>query len=179
MLQMLDLECACGHARLEVAGRRITSVECCCASCRTASRHFERLPGGRQILTGHGATSYVLYRKDRVRIVSGRERLKAYKLSTESATQRVVATCCNTPVFLNFKPGHWLSIYGALWPDGARPPLEMRTMTKDVERAVVLPNDVPNAKTYPLSFFVKLVGAFVAMGFRKPAIDIAEEILAA
>ena len=178
MLQMVNLECVCGHTHLVVAGRHIMSVECCCTSCRTASRHFERLPGGRPILTGYGATSYVLYRKDRVRVVSGREKLKAYKLSTETPTQRVVATCCNTPVFLNFKPGHWLSIYGALWPDGARPPLEMRAMTKDMERGVVLPNDVPNAQTYPLSFFLRLFGAFVAMGFRKPVIDIAEEVLA-
>jgi hypothetical protein len=176
-MQTFDLQCVCGQARLAFTGRHIISVECCCTSCRTATRYLEQLPGGRPILTGYGATPYVLYRKDRVRVASGMEKLKAYKLSSESPTQRVVASCCNTPVFLNFRPGHWLSVYGALWPDGTRPALQVRAMTRDVENGIVLPHDVPNPKGHALRFFGKLVGAFVAMGFRKPSIDVAEETL--
>jgi hypothetical protein len=53
----------------------------------------------------------------------------------------------------------------------------MRAMTQDVEGSIVLPNDVRNPKTYSLAFFGKLVGALVAMRFRKPTISIAEEAL--
>ena len=69
-----------------------------------------------------GATRFVLYRKDRAHIIEGENELKAFRLSAESDTRRVVAACCNTPVYLEFKGGHWLSVYGDLWPDGTLPP---------------------------------------------------------
>ena len=55
----------------------------------------------------------------------------------------------------------------------------MRTMTQDVEEGIVLPNNVRNPKTHSLAFFGKLVGAFVAMRFRRPTISAAEEALIA
>ncbi len=54
-----------------------------------------------------------MHRKDRVRILSGAEQLKEYRLSADAGTRRVIATCCNTPVFMEMKGGHWLSLYGA------------------------------------------------------------------
>ena len=72
--------------------------------------------------------------------------------------------------------GHWLSLYGGLWPDGALPQLELRTMTSDLTDEAVLPDDVPNAKKQNLTFFAKLIGAWVAMGFRNPKMPVAVEI---
>ena len=113
-------------------------------------------------------TRFVLYRKDRVRFLKGTDLLREFRLTPETKTRRVVATCCNTPVFLEFQNGHWLSLYGGLWPAGTLPPLQLRTMTSDLPAGTVLPDDVPNMKQQSGAFFVKLLGAWIAMGFRSP-----------
>jgi len=174
----LPLACACGRLNLSVRGNPITSVECHCDSCRAAAARLEKLPCARSMLDPRGGTRFVLYRKDRVQFTAGTDQLKEFRLSTGAATRRVVATCCNTPVFLEFEGGHWLSLYGGLWPDGTLPPLEMRTMTGDLPDASVLPSDVPNLKRQSGVFFAKLLKAWIAMGFRSPRIAVGGEIRA-
>ncbi|MCQ0091370.1 GFA family protein [Roseovarius sp. M141] len=168
--------CTCGQTRLEVRGAPIASVECCCASCREAGERFRHLEGAPDILTEYGATPFVMYRKDRVRFLGGSEGLKAVRLSQDASTRRIVATCWNTPVFLELKGGHWLSLYGELWSDGTRPPPQMRTMASNLPSGAVLPDDIPNAKKQNLGFFARLFGAWVAMGFRNPKMSVTGEI---
>lgn len=163
----IDLSCACGQVRLTVSGEAIVNAECCCNSCRSAARTFE---GSRPILTAYGATRYELFRKDRVRFVAGTELLREHRVTADSPTRRVVASCCNMPVFTEFKHGHWLSLYGGLWPAGTLPALQMRTMTGDLPDASVLPQDVTNARSQNGTFFGKLLVAWVAMGFRVPKV---------
>ncbi len=170
MSETVTISCGCGQTRLAVQGAPIASVECCCTSCRTVSEKIERLEGAPDILTPYGATPFVMYRKDRVTFVSGVAGLREIRISPEAKTRRVVATCCNTPMFLEFSHGHWLSIYAGLWPDDLRPPVEMRTMASDVVAGVVLPDDVPNAKSQSFGFFKRLLGAWIAMRFRVPKV---------
>lgn len=173
MTDVTQLACACGQVHLEVERAPILSAECHCTSCRTAGAKLQCLPDAPQVFQANGGTHFVLYRKDRVRFLEGTERLKEFRLTPESKTRRVVATCCNTPVFLEFQSGHWLSLYSCLWPPGTLPPVELRTMTSDVPEGSALPNDgVPSAKTQSFSFFVKLLGAWIAMGFRVPKITV-------
>lgn len=168
-----QLACACGQVHLEVERAPIISAECHCTSCRAAGAKLETLLGAPSVLQANGGTHFVLYRKDRVRFLQGTERLKEFRLTPQSKTRRVLATCCNTPIFLEFQGGHWLSLYGGLWPQGTLPPLELRTMTSDVPVGSELPDDeVPSAKTQSFSFFVKLLGAWIAMGFRAPKITV-------
>ncbi|XXY45820.1 hypothetical protein WME91_38040 [Sorangium sp. So ce269] len=171
MTQRTRLTCTCGQAALELEGRHLVSVECYCNSCRAAGAALESLPGAPKLLEASGATRFVLYRKDRVRCAAGAAQLKEHRLQPASKTRRVVATCCNTPLFLEFTDGHWLSLYGLRWPLGTLPPLEMRTMTEDLPEGTKLPEDVPNGKTQPFMFYVKLIGAWIAMGFRVPRVD--------
>lgn len=165
------LICTCGQVVLELTGRHLVSVECYCNSCRAAGGVLELLPGAPKLLEASGATRFVLYRKDRVRCTAGATHLKEHRLQPSSKTRRVIARCCNTPLFLEFTHGHWLSLYGRRWPIEALPPLEMRTMTRDLPEGTKLPGDVPNGKTQPPMFFVKLLRAWIAMGFRAPKID--------
>ena len=176
MTESTQLSCACGQVRLTVAGRPIVSAECCCNSCRTASATFEGLPGARRVREPNGATRYELYRKDRVRILSGSAHIREFRLKPNSHTRRVVAACCNTPLFTELESGHWLSLYGRLWPAGTLPPLEMRTMTSDLPDPSVLANDIPNAREYTGSFMWKLLTAWIAMGFRSPKIAVAGKL---
>ena len=92
---------------------------------------------------------------------------------TQHYSRRVLAGCCNTPLFLEFSGGHWLSLYGLLWPASTRPAVEMRTMVSDLPDASVLPDDVPNLKTRSLRFYARLMKAWIAMGFRSPRIEVA------
>jgi len=172
MKQTAQLACACGKLRLELEGLPIISAECHCNSCREAGARLQTLPTARPVLQKNGGTHFVLYRKDRVRFLEGAEQLKEFRLKPDSKTRRVIATCCNTPVFLEFQGGHWLSLYDCLWPEGTLPPPALRTMTSDLPAGTTLSDDVPNAKHQSLSFFAKLLGTWIAMGFRSPKIQV-------
>lgn len=169
--QPTRLTCTCGHVELRVQGRPIIGVECLCADCQSAGAFLQSLPGAPVVLDRNGATRFVLYRKDRVRCEKGQERLREHRLSERTTTRRAVAVCCNTPMFLEFTQGHWLSIYGGLWSAESQPALEMRTMTRSRAEGVALPDDVPNPATHTLSFYAKLFLAWAGMGFRAPRVD--------
>jgi hypothetical protein len=167
---MTRLSCTCGKVQIEVTGKPVVTAECCCDSCRAAGDRFELLPGTPTFRTPLKTTPYVLQRKDRFRIVSGAEQLRDFYLTPQSHTRRVVAACCNTPLFAEFQAGHWLSVYASLWPDATRPRMEMRTMAGDLPATSILPNDMPNLKSQSGGFFGKLLWAWIAMGFRVPRI---------
>ena len=177
MTKPTQLQCACGRVRLDVDGSPIVSVECCCNSCRAAAAMLQKASGTPSLADSKGATRFVLYRKDRIRFVQGVDQLKELRLTPEAKTRRVLATCCMTPVFLELENGHWLSLYGALFPADKLPALEMRTMTVDLPAGTALPQDVPNGKRQPLSFMIKLLGAWIAMRFRSPKIDIGSGVI--
>lgn len=163
------LQCQCGKVAFEVSGAPFLAATCCCDSCAEAADIFSRLPHAPDVRDGIGATPYGMMRKDRIACTRGAEHLRSLRLSPAAKTRRMVATCCNTPVFLEFKGGHWLSVYKGMWPEGARPAITVRTMTGDREDRAALPQDIPNLKAQSLGFFWKLFAAWAAMGFRAPA----------
>ncbi|MGJ7900985.1 GFA family protein [Lysobacter sp. 1R34A] len=168
--------CACGRTRMEASGAPILVSECLCDSCRAAAARLAALPGAVDRLTAYGATPCAEYRKDRIRIVSGAEHLAEFRLSADAGTRRVVATCCNTPVFLELKGAHWLSVYLHLWPPHTRPTAQLRTMVGDLDDASRLPDDLPNLKSQSLWFYAKLLAAWIAMGLRNPRIEVKEKL---
>lgn len=167
-----QLSCSCGQVQLQLEKTPILTAECHCTSCRTAGAQLEQLPAAARVLEANGGTAFVLYRKDRVQFARGFALLKEHRLTETSSTRRVVASCCNTPVFLEFERGHWLSLYSRLWPEATRPRIELRTMTSDLADASALPNDVPNARRQSFGFMAKLLSAWIAMGFRVPKIEL-------
>jgi hypothetical protein len=174
MTDTTPLACRCGKVRLEVAKAPMIAAECYCDSCRTAGERLSALPGAVPMLNDKGGTPYELYRKDRVRFTAGEDLLRAFRLKPTSPTRRVVARCCNTPIFTEFQNGHWLSLYAALWPEVERPPMQLRTMTSDLPPEVTLDDRLPNAKHQTFGFFAALLGAWVAMGFKVPKLEITE-----
>lgn len=172
MEQTQTLSCQCGQVRIEAQSSPITSTECHCNSCREAAVRLCALPAAPAFQAPNGGTRFVLYRKDRVRFVAGHEQLREFRLAPGAGTRRVVATCCSTPVFLEFAGGHWLSLYGCLWPTASLPRLEERTMTGDLDDKSRLTDEVPNQKRQSIAFFVKLLRAWVAMGFHSPKITV-------
>ncbi|GGA55470.1 hypothetical protein GCM10011499_27080 [Pelagibacterium lentulum] len=129
------------------------------------------LPGAPEIVHSDGGTPLVLYRKDRVTCAKGADLMGEVRLKPDSKTRRVVATCCNSPMFLEFTNGHWLSIYAGRLPEAERPPLEIRTMTRDRPGGADFDDDIPSPKTHTGKFMFRLLGAWLAMGFRTPKIN--------
>jgi hypothetical protein len=103
--------------------------------------------------------------------VTGQEYLEEYRLKPDSPTRRVIATCCNSAMFLDFTKGHWLTMYRNRFPTGA-PPLEMRVMTHDRRDGVELADDLPNYDGHSGKFMLRLIAAWIAMGLRRPEITL-------
>jgi len=161
--------CQCGKTTIALSGGPILSTTCYCESCRTAGKQFERDLNAPQTVNADGGVDYLLYRKDRVKIAQGAQYLREYRLKPETPTRRVVASCCNSPMFVDFTPGHWLTIFRRRLPAQA-PKSQMRVMTRDKPDGVELSGDIPAYDTMPPFFMIKLVLSWAAMGFRRPKI---------
>jgi hypothetical protein len=106
-----------------------------------------------------------VYRKDRVRILKGAEALRAYKIREESATNRMVATCCSAALILTFDDSrHWVDVYRAS-TIGHAPSVEMQVCTKYRQAGATLDTTVPTFSGYPLRLVAKLIAARIAMVF--------------
>jgi len=158
--------CSCGSVELAASGAPIVSSVCHCDDCQKGSRQIEALPDAGPVLDPYGGTAYVLYRKDRIRCSKGAALLKSYKIKESSATNRVVATCCNSAIFVNFDKGpFWVSAYRARF-GGDAPPLQMRICTKFKPDGVALPDDLPRYPGYPPRLMAKLLASGAAMLLR-------------
>jgi len=94
--------------------------------------------------------------------VRGEQLLQEYRLDGEPDTKRVVASCCNSAMFLDFEKGHWLSLYRDRF-DGQAPPIQMRVQTKYRPEGATLPKDLPSSPGFSLGFILRLLGARIAM----------------
>jgi len=160
----LTATCACGGVVFEAVGAPIVGAVCYCDSCQTAGRRIEDLPSSPKVLDADGGTSYLLYRRDRVACVRGGERLQEHRLKPDSPTRRMVATCCNSAMFVDFTKGHWLTMYRGRFPSDA-PPIEMRLMTRHRAQGAQIANDVPSYKAHSGKFMWRLLSARIAMLF--------------
>ena len=169
-LERRSAHCLACKVELPVVGAPILRGICYCASCQEAGRRCHSVPDADSGLAKDGGTDYVLYRKDRVCCVRGRDLLDVRRLKPDSPTRRMYARCCNTAMFLDFTKGHWLTVYRGRLPDDIAP-ATMRMMTAERPEGVLLPDDMANYPGHSGKFMLKLLGAWIAMGFRRPAID--------
>ncbi|RJF86214.1 GFA family protein [Sphingomonas cavernae] len=162
--------CRCGEVKLRILGAPIITAICYCKSCQEAGAGFQRLSGMSDVLDADGGTAFVLHRKDRVAFAEGDALLREHRLTPEASTRRVLARCCDTPMFLEFAGGHWLSLYRErLGPDA--PPVEMRVMAGDRRASAVFEDALPTYKTHSVKFMWRLFVAWAAMGFRAPRLQ--------
>ncbi|MET0308541.1 MAG: hypothetical protein ABW023_07530 [Sphingomonas sp.] len=152
-----------------VQGAPIVTAACHCASCRKAAAGFAALPGAPQVLNAEGGVDFTLYRKDRIAFREGYDLLRGYRLAPTSPTRRVLAGCCDTPMFLEFQKGHWLSIYRDRFGDAA-PVVDLRVMTGDREDGGAFEDDIPSYRKHSGKFMWRLLSAWAAMGFRAPTL---------
>ena len=166
---MTEIMCACGTVCVEAIDPSMMSLICHCASCRIAGRAFDARSPVAPIVDVAGGTSVVLWRKDRVRCLRGGERLAAHRLTPGAPSRRMVASCCETPMFGDFTKGFWISVYRDRVMNAPVP--SMRVMTSDMPDGTAFPADgVPHFRGRPRKFLVKLLLTWAGMGFRNPRV---------
>jgi hypothetical protein len=158
--------CRCGSVRLESVGEPIVSAVCYCEDCQAGGRRIEALPGAVAVLDPDGGTPLLTWRDDRFACVEGAGLLVGYKLSDAAPTQRFVASCCNSAMFLKFAPGHWTSSYRARF-DGTPPPIEMRTKTARRHSDLPLLQDAPAYRGFPPRLIWRLLASRIAMALKR------------
>ncbi len=155
-------QCACGSVEIDVYGEPILGAACYCDDCQKGARQLEALPGASQLMGADGGTDLLLFRKDRMKCSKGSDFLRDYRITDGSPTRRVVATCCNSAMFLDFQKGHWFSAYRARFGNNA-PPIQVRIQTKYRPESRSTSNEIPEYKSYPLKFITKLMVARIGM----------------
>jgi hypothetical protein len=161
--QETTIRCSCGKVEIKASGAPMTSVVCYCDSCQEGSRQIEELPNAGRVRDRDGGTAYVLYRKDRVQYSNGVELLKDYKIEEKSTTNRVVASCCNSPMVMRFDDAkHWVPIYRARFKTDILP-LQWRICTRYKSDDARIPNDIPSSEMYPFGLMMKLLTSKIAM----------------
>ncbi|CAN5521003.1 hypothetical protein BH10PSE14_BH10PSE14_45570 [soil metagenome] len=156
------VRCNCGRVRCDAVGDPIVSAVCYCSDCQAGGRQLEALSGAPSVLDPDDGTPYLTYRQDRFKCVEGAELLIGYKLSDAAPTQRFVASCCNSGMFLKFAPGFWISAYRKRFAEPL-PPIEMRNKTGRRYSALPLPVDAPAYRGFPSKLFWRLIMARAAM----------------
>ncbi|MEC7760516.1 MAG: hypothetical protein VX874_01230 [Pseudomonadota bacterium] len=125
-----DISCRCGTVRLQAAGLPSGATICHCAECQTAAMIFEHRFNA-FVADAEGGTFHILWRKDRLTCVAGSEHLAAHRLASNTPTDRVIATCCGTPMYLDRKGRPWVGLFADRVPEAIRPAPEMRVFAKD------------------------------------------------
>ena len=160
------VHCACGQVEILLVGKPILTTVCHCDDCQRASAELEQLPNAPRILDKAGGTAYVMQRRDRVSCTKGNTNLVDHRIEGEQSTKRVLASCCNSPMYLDFEKGHWLSLFRDRWGPLA-PPVQMRVQTKYVKDPLSIPHDVPSSRSYPFAFIFGLISSKIAMDMTK------------
>jgi hypothetical protein len=159
--------CSCGAVEIEAVGSPIATVVCYCDDCQSAATRIEAMPGAPSFRQRDGGTPMLVYRKDRVRCTRGESLLTKLKLRDGSATNRRLATCCNSVLVLDFDDSkHWVDIYGArVKPIAPKP--KMLVCTKFAPGAPANPDHIPAYPGYAPRLIFKLLAARLAMLFSR------------
>ena len=162
---VLRASCTCGQVAIEARGAPIASVVCYCEDCQAAAREIEALPAAAPVLDADAGTPLVMFRKDRLRCVQGQDLLSAHKLTPGSATNRYVASCCNSAMYLGFDDAkHWVDVFRKRI-EGTPPPIGARVCTRFRPEGPALPQDAPAYASFPPAMIFGIIGARVAMMF--------------
>lgn len=164
-LSKSPVRCVCGAVELTVEGVPILTAVCYCDACQLAAKAIETLEKAPKITDAAGGTPLVLYRRDRMEVSKGEDRLQDFRLSATSPTRRRVAICCDTMMYLDFSKGHWVSIHRDRFAPEMRPPVEMRIQTRYVAEGLAIPEGGKIYRKYPLRFIGRLLKAQFAIWF--------------
>lgn len=158
--------CACGAVEVTLDAAPIAALSCCCDDCQAAATRLEALPGAPRFREPCGGTPAVLFPKAALKVTRGGDRLAAHRLSERSRTRRMVATCCNSFLYVTFDRGpFWVDVVSARLEDAPAP--RWRIQTRFCPQPP--PQDLPNHAKYPQGLVWRLALAGVLAGLPRPA----------
>ena len=140
----------------EATSPPLMSVICHCSSCQKAAERIEEKDRAPAVSDAHGGTPLVVFDGRDTECVQGEELTEGMRLNDSTITQRIIATCCNSALMLDFDKGpYWVSAFHDRVEDAPAP--EWRVQTKDAANPEKLPNDVPAYRAWPATFFFRLL----------------------
>jgi hypothetical protein len=140
---------------------------CYCDDCLAAARAIEA-SGGPPVADDDGGTALSLFRNDRFSHSKGAELLTAHKLRENSPTSRMVASCCNSAMYLAFADTRfWVSVMNNRFV-GEKPLIESRLAVEFRDPALPWPDGAPRYHGYPKRYLFRLLGQWIAMKLGRP-----------
>lgn len=150
--------CKCGQVRFEAASSPAFNVVCYCTDCQAAGAALHTEMGCEAPCEADGGTSYSSFLEKDWHCVSGEDKIRGHKLKPDSPSTRYVASCCQTPLYLNYAPGFWVSTYRKPFTN-ALPPMKWRIKTSDRTSDLPYPDNIPRFKGFPLRLYGALLKA--------------------
>lgn len=139
--------CACGAVEVAFDCEPFIVISCGCDDCQAAAHALEALPGAPEITEPVGATPLAAFPRASMRVVQGANMIEPYRLNDSTPTKRMVATCCNSALYIDFDRGpFWVSVYRDRL---TTPPPMPRWRVQTKYLATELPNDIPNHRKWP------------------------------
>ncbi len=156
------LRCKCGAVECVGQGAPILTVVCYCDDCQAAARELEALPGAPTMLDPDGGTALTLFRASKFAASLGADNLVPHKLTPKSNTSRMVASCCNSALYLAFEKGpHWVSTLSSRLV-GEAPLPRYRVMTRYRTSPLPFPDSAPTAKRFSWPFLGTMIRDAIA-----------------
>lgn len=162
------LKCDCGAVECAGRGAPFLAAVCYCDDCQEAARQIEAAGDGPPVAAPDGGTALCLIRDDKFTVVRGEDRLRPHRLNPASHTSRMVASCCNTALFLSFSDGRfWKSAMIDRIAD-PKPVVTMRLCTRYRNSPLPWPDDAPRHAGFPLSALWRVGQQWFAMKLGRP-----------
>jgi len=151
-------ECDCGQVRFEASANPACNVTCYCEDCQSAAKTLVKERGCENLLEADGGTSFSIFLEKDWTCVAGAERIEGHKLKADSPTTRYVSSCCQTPLYLKFGPGFWISSFRTAFKSDI-PNLQWRIKTSHRTSSLPYPDTLPRFKGFPLRLYWALYRA--------------------
>jgi hypothetical protein len=156
------IRCQCGRVECRGKGPPMIAAACYCDDCQAAARAIEA-GGGPPVADADGGTALSLFRLDRFSHAKGAELLVPHRLREDSPTSRMVASCCNSAMYLAFADTRfWVSVMNNRIV-GERPRIESRLAVEFRDPTLPWPDEVPRYTGYPKRYLFRLLGQWIAM----------------
>jgi len=153
--------CACGAVEIALSAPPIAALSCCCDDCQAAAARLEALPGAPAFREPCGGTPAVLFPRIALKVTRGRDKLTPHRLRDGSRTRRMVATCCNSFLYVTFDRGpFWVDVVSSRMADAPSPRWRIQTRFC----AEPPPDDIPNHPKYPQGLVWRIALAGVLAG---------------
>lgn len=168
MTTLTTLRCQCGAVECVGKGAPFLSATCYCDHCQEAAGQIESAGNSPAVTDPDGGTALCLIREDKFSIERGNDLLRPHQIEPNSPTSRMVASCCNSAMFLQFSDGRFWKSALVNRIVGPKPAIEMRLCTRFRSSELPWPDHAPRHAGFPLSALWRVARQWFAMKRGRP-----------